>query len=196
MTQHWKTTDLLGSVPARFYMVLSDFVSLHDTYLEGHSQRVAELAVELARRSGRFDNERLRLLYAAALVHDVGKIGVTDAVISKPSELNPAERKMMQDHAQVGHDVIAKYVSDHLILDVILHHHENFDGTGYPSGQKDGDITMPSRIIRIVDSFDAMTTRRSYRPQLTTAEAVEGLRDKAMWYDPRLLNLFIEMVQS
>lgn len=195
MVQHWKSTDLLGSVPARFYMVLADFTNLRDSYLEGHSQRVAEFATELARRAGGFNNDKLRLLYAAGLIHDVGKIGIPDSIITKSGELNPAERKMINDHPLVGHEIISRYVDDHIILDAILHHHENMDGTGYPHGHGDGKITLAARVIRIVDSYDAMTTRRPYRMQLTTGQAVVDLQQHHEWYDMRLLKIFIEMVQ-
>ncbi len=125
---------------------------------------MTELSVALAERNAsQFPEDKLTALSYAALLHDIGKITINDFVLNKPTMLNEVERVMLEKHTVMGHTLISPLGLDPLIAAVILHHHENYDGTGYPSGLKGEQIPLAARIVKMVDVYDALTSNRPYR---------------------------------
>jgi HD-GYP domain-containing protein (c-di-GMP phosphodiesterase class II) len=155
--------------------VLADAIEAKDAYTRGHCDSVANMAVEVGRRLG-VENEALDQIRYAALLHDVGKIGIPDGILLKPGKLMPEEYMMIQRHSSIGSDLVSRVPSLQSIAPIILHHHERIDGAGYPSGQLGEGIELASRIICVVDAFDAMTTPRPYREPVSHTEAIEELQ--------------------
>ncbi len=166
---------------------LISVVDARDSYVGEHSTAVADLVVGIGRNLG-VDERDLRHLYVAALLHDLGKIGIPDNVLRKPGSLTESEHALMQTHPKIGFDLL-----DGLDLSPvdtwILHHHEHFDGGGYPFGLAGEQIPLGSRIILVADAFNAMTTRRSYREPMSAACAMEELRLQAgTQFDPAVVD--------
>lgn len=159
-----------------------------DPYTCGHSQRVANLALELARRVGLRGRE-LELVHVAAHVHDIGKIGVPDYMLRKPGRLFPHERAVVERHAEIGYQILSKCPGLRSVARIVLHHHERWDGRGYPAGLAGLEIPLGARIIALADAVDAMTSHRPYRPALSWdacwAEVTGG---RATHFDPVLVD--------
>jgi len=170
-------------------------VEAKDPYTRGHSERVAEYALKLA-ESVDLDKDGLRVLERAALLHDVGKIGVDDAIIRSPDKLTREELKQVHTHPSIGIEIIKSlsFLSD--ALGPIQSHHERFDGTGYPGKLARENIPIAARIIAVADTFDALTTERPYRRPVSTEKAFEEMRRSAEsgQLDPRLVEKFIEVM--
>jgi putative nucleotidyltransferase with HDIG domain len=133
-----------------------------DAYTAGHSQRVSDMAVEICRMIG-LKEEDTQKIHIAAHLHDIGKIGVPDAALFKEGRLNDEEWEQIKKHPQIGADILSR--SEHLkeLSEIVLHHHERYDGKGYPSGLQGIEIPVGARIVAICDSIDAMTSNRCYR---------------------------------
>jgi diguanylate cyclase (GGDEF)-like protein len=169
-------------------------LEMRDYATEGHSQRMGDLAVALAEQIGLANNSKndLRLL---AQFHDLGKIGVPDQILLKPGPLTAEERKEMERHSEIGHR-IAMVVPEFLpVADLILKHHEWWNGTGYPLGLQGESIPVENRILSIVDAYDAMTSDRPYRAAMTQGAAIEELRRcRGNQFDPVLVDEFIALL--
>ena len=173
---------------------LADTIDLRDPYTAGHSKRVAAYSKLLAEDLGLTIDEVERIEYGA-LMHDIGKIGVPDAVLFKPSALDADERMLIKGHPVIGAGILSGVPSMAEIVPCILHHHERVDGNGYPDGLAGDAIPMGARIIAVADAFDAMTTDRPYRRGLTIDTAVaELLRGEGAQFDPRCVLAFAELV--
>ena len=141
------------------------------------------------------DPERLSALKTAALLHEIGKIGVPDHLLLKQQHLNDGERKEIQKHPILAASILKHIPSLSNLLPHIVHHHERFDGTGYPDGIRGEDISLESRILAIADSYDAMTSLRPYRPALKTQDAIAEIRQCAgTQFDPNLVKVFCEVL--
>ena len=171
-------------------------LEIRDYATEGHSQRMGDLAVALAEQIGLANNSKndLRLL---AQFHDLGKIGVPDQILLKPGPLTAEERKEMERHSEIGHR-IAMVVPEFLpVADLILKHHEWWNGTGYPLGLQGDSIPVENRILSIVDAYDAMTSDRPYRAAMTQRAAIEELRRcRGSQFDPVLVDQFITLLAA
>jgi putative two-component system response regulator len=164
-----------------------------DVYTSGHSQRVTEISVAIAEEMGlpKKDIERIRL---AGLVHDIGKIGVREAVLNKPGSLSEEELKHVRLHSETGERILIPIVDDEEILKAVRHHHERYDGWGYPDGLREDQIPPLARIIAVADTFDAMTSERSYRKALTKEEAcAEVERCSGTQFDPEAAAAFLRV---
>ncbi|MEY8352733.1 HD-GYP domain-containing protein [Lachnospiraceae bacterium 54-53] len=155
-----------------------------DPYTAGHSQRVSDMALAL---SGflELDEGEMEKIHIAAHLHDIGKIGVPDAVLNKPEKLSREEWESMKRHPMIGADILSK--SRHLneLKDIVLHHHERYDGRGYPGGLKGEEIPLGARVIAICDSIDAMTSVRGYRKAYSLEYCYEEIRKNlGVMYDP------------
>jgi putative nucleotidyltransferase with HDIG domain len=157
---------------------LAATVDARDAYTAGHSRRVRDLALKIGREIGLSEAE-LEMLGHAALFHDIGKIAVPDAILMKPAGLSPSERAVMQIHPDEGAEIVSRlgFLAD--AVPAIRHHHENWDGTGYPVGLSDTEIPLGARIIHVADALDAMMNARVYRPGRELAGALEELQRKA-----------------
>lgn len=171
-------------------------VEAKDRYTSGHSQRVARYAVEMGRWLG-FDKDRLDMLELGALLHDLGKVGVPDAVLTKQGPLTDAEFVEMKKHPVVGERILAAIPGLRDIADMARSHHERWAGGGYPLGVSGEAIPLEGRIIAIADAYDALVTRRSYKPALPVEQALREIEKGAGTHlDPDLARLFVSMKRN
>ena len=176
--------------------VLADAVEAEDPYLHGHSEMVARYARGTAERMKLTDAERGAACYGG-LLHDVGKIGVSDSVLHKPGKLMPEEWTLMQSHVRVGRDLLSWVPTLAQVADVVMHHHERFDGTGYPDGLAGESIPLAARIVGVVDAYCAMVAKRSYKEALSDGEARAELeRCKGSHFDPAVVDAFLTVLQE
>jgi putative nucleotidyltransferase with HDIG domain len=176
--------------------MLADAVEAKDSYTHGHCEMVSRYARLTSDRLGLTELDRSVVCYAA-LLHDVGKIGVSDGVLHKPGPLLPEERDLMRSHVRVGHDLIKGVPALRPVADVVLHHHEWFDGTGYPDGLRGDDIPIASRIVAVVDAYCAMIARRSYKEAYTDEHARDELvRFSGTQFDPKVVEAFLAVLES
>ena len=150
---------------------LAHAIDAKDTITHGHIRRVQAWAVALASRIGLEDPLQQRAIEAAALLHDIGKLAIPEHILNKPGKLTHAELERMQSHARVGAEILAEVDFPYPVVPIVRHHHENWDGSGYPDGLRGVDIPIGARILSVVDCFDALTTDRPYRRALPAAEA-------------------------
>lgn len=169
-------------------------LELKDPYTRGHSERVANYALILAKATKKFSSEELKSFNYACLLHDIGKVNIPDHILMKPSKLTKEEYEIIKTHPVVGAEVMKSVEGLSHGIDIIRYHHERWDGKGYPEGLKGESIPLFARITAIADAFDAMTSSRSYRKALPLYEAytriVEG---KGTQFDPDLVELFKEI---
>ncbi|WP_096274187.1 HD-GYP domain-containing protein [Paucisalibacillus globulus] len=166
-------------------------LELKDPYTRGHSERVAEYAMALATKTGEFNKDELKYFYYACLLHDIGKIHIPDAILTKPGKLTKEEFDIIKMHPLVGAKAVQEVEGISANIEVIRHHHERWDGNGYPDKLKGEETTILARITAIADAFDAMTSSRSYRSALSLEEAYSRIIDgKGSQFDPKLVELF------
>jgi putative nucleotidyltransferase with HDIG domain len=170
---------------------LADILDARDTYTHGHSQRVGDYAEQLAVRLG-LPADRVHLTFLAGRLHDIGKCATDNEVLLKPSALDEQERIHMRRHPEVGSAMLAHFSLFSEVAGFVRSHHERWDGSGYPDGLSGEAIPLESRIIAVVDSYDAMTTTRPYRVALPQHEAVRRLQAGAgQQWDPRIVAAFV-----
>lgn len=171
-------------------------IDAKDPYTKGHSARVSIYAQELGRRIGMKKEEVLNLGYIG-LMHDCGKIGVPDNVLTKPAKLDANERKIVEEHTTRGGYVLENFTAIEGIRDGALYHHERYDGTGYPQGLKGADIPLCARIICVADAYDAMNSDRCYRPRLPREKIIKELDDNSgKQFDPDVVVHMIAMIRE
>jgi PAS domain S-box-containing protein len=171
-------------------------LDLRDKETEGHTQRVTELTMELARRIG-FPGEELVQIQRGALLHDIGKLGVPDQILLKPSALTEAEWEIMKKHPVFAYEMLLpiRYLKSSAI-DIPYSHHEKWDGTGYPRGLKGEQIPLAARVFAIADVWDAITSDRPYRPAWPKAKALQYMQGQsAKHFDPPLVEAFLKMIE-
>jgi diguanylate cyclase (GGDEF)-like protein/putative nucleotidyltransferase with HDIG domain len=175
---------------------LISLINAKDRYTFGHSERVMTYSLSLAEKLQLPQEEMDKLRYAAAL-HDIGKIRIDTSILNKPTTLNEEERAIIQNHTVWGAQLVETLPAFEEIVPLIRSHHENYDGSGYPYGLKGEEIPFLSRILRIADSFDAITTTRPYRVALSCSDACQELRKKSgVYYDPELVYIFLDVVKE
>ena len=175
---------------------LAAAVEAKDPYTDAHAQRVAESARRLGSRLG-LGGDDLEALYRGGLIHDIGKIGVPDAILLKPAPLNEEELIAMHLHTLIGESIVAPLRSGARLLPIIRSHHERYDGTGYPDGLAGANIPRLARIIAVCDAFDALTNDRPYRRRKAIDEAVEVLNAEAgRQWDPEVVEVFLRDVPA
>jgi len=168
---------------------LATAVEAKDSFTERHTQRVGESARLLGLRLGLPENT-LDTLYRGGIIHDIGKIGVSDAILHKPGPLDSIEVPQMQAHVAIGESIVKPLQSTSGLLPIIRHHHERFDGSGYPDGLRAREIPRAARIVSVCDAFDALVNDRPYRVRRSTAEAIAVLRAGAgTQWDPETVDL-------
>ncbi len=170
---------------------LAQAVDAKDQVTHDHVRRVQSRSVELAHALGVNDDTEVQAIKAASLLHDIGKLAIPEHILNKPGRLTPAEYEIMKRHAPIGADILQVIDFPYPVAPIVRHHHENWDGTGYPDGLAREDIPIGARIIAVVDCFDALTSDRPYRPRLEDAAALQILAErKATMYDPRVVDAF------
>jgi putative two-component system response regulator len=166
-------------------------IEAKDPYTEGHCDRLSKCSVALAEELGLPEDLRVALR-RGGLVHDIGKLAVPEHILLKPGPLTPEERKIMEQHTIAGERICAPLRSFRNVLPIIRHHHEKWDGSGYPDGLKGDQIPLTARILQITDIYDALTTDRPYRKALSQEKAFAIMRDevKRGWWDGSILDEF------
>jgi putative two-component system response regulator len=131
-------------------------------------------------------------------VHDIGKVAVPDAILLKPGRLTEEEWKVMREHPTVGERICAPLKSFRLVLPIIRHHHEKYDGSGYPDGLRGDAIPVAARVLQIVDVYDALTNERPYKKAFSTADALQTMKEEVAkgWWDPQIFDQFNQLVTS
>ncbi len=173
---------------------LFSLLAARDPAIAGHCRRVGRLASRFAREL-RLPPETQRMLDRAGQLHDLGKLGIPESILNKPDRLTAEEFRVVRQHAMLGHRALCAIPGFQSLLPAILHHHENWDGSGYPAGLAGERIPLPARVLRIVDSFDALTSERPYRPAMALDTAVEIIaRESGTSFDPQLVAQFLGFI--
>jgi len=171
--------------------VLAEAIDAKDPYTRGHSERVRRMSLGIANHLG-FAEEKLEVLEYGALLHDIGKIGIKDEVLQKPGALSTEEYQYIQEHPLIGAKIVEGIDFFKDKIPMIRHHHEHFDGSGYPDGLIGEDIPLEARIITIPDAFDAMTSPRPHRKALPLQDVlIELEKGKGRQFDPKILEIFL-----
>jgi putative two-component system response regulator len=189
------TDELENAETVLFTLALS--VEAKDPYTTGHCDRLARYSVALGRSLG-LSPELLKALHRGGILHDVGKIGIPDAILLKPGRLTDVERTVIQTHPTIGERICAPLKSFRLVRPIIRHHHERWDGSGYPDGLARDEIPLTARILQVVDLYDAITTERPYKPAYTRQAAFDVMREETCkgWWDARLIERFIALLSA
>jgi response regulator RpfG family c-di-GMP phosphodiesterase len=167
-----------------------------DTYTAGHSQRVTEIAMSIG-RGLEISEEDLKVLRLAGPIHDIGKIGIEDNILRKPGRLTKEEYEVIKSHPEKGRQIIEPLDFLRETIPIILHHHERFDGAGYPTGLAGLEIPLGARVIAVADTFDAMTSSRAYRDARETQVAIsELIRCRKTQFDPEVVDKFLELHEA
>ncbi|MBQ6441655.1 MAG: response regulator [Lachnospiraceae bacterium] len=175
---------------------LADAIDAKDTYTNGHSGRVADYSREIAARFG-YDIKEQDEIYMMGLLHDVGKIGIPDAVINKPSRLSDEEYELIKNHPVMGARILKNIKEMPRLVTGARWHHERYDGSGYPDGLKGEDIPECARIIAVADSYDAMSSRRSYRDILPQEKIKQELeKGRGTQFDPQFVDVMLSMIEE
>ena len=171
-------------------------IEAKDIYTRGHSDRVAAFSVLIGQKLGLSDRD-LRTLQIGGLFHDVGKIGVPDSILQKEGKLTDDEYSQIKQHPNIGVHILSNATIFEDILPIVEHHHEKYDGTGYPGKLAGEDIPYLARIAAIADSFDAMSSKRAYRDSLPLDKIIsEFMRGRGTQFDPELDDLFIDLLEN
>lgn len=171
-------------------------VEAKDPYTKGHSDRVAEYSVLIGKKMG-LSEEDQKTLRVGGLFHDIGKIGVPDSILRKPAKLTDEEYSEIKNHPSIGAHILAPATIFQDIIPIVKHHHEKYDGKGYPSQLKGENIPLFARIAAIADTFDAMTSRRTYRDELPLETVIAEIeRCKGTQFDPKIADTFLDILKN
>lgn len=194
-----ENSHLLTQLQTTYVSTLRSLISIieaKDPYTKGHTERVAAYSIAIANRMA-FDDEELRTVMFGSLLHDIGKMGILDEIINKPGPLTADEWELMRAHPVVGAQIVEKMEFLNDTIDIVRHHHESWNGKGYPDGLRGEDIPLKARIVTVADSFDAMTTDRPYRKALSLDEAVHRLEEASgVQFDAELVKVFVKYVRE
>jgi putative two-component system response regulator len=173
---------------------LARSIESKDPYTHGHCERLAEYSSHLGIQLG-LPDDHITALRRAGVVHDVGKVAVPDAILLKPDRLTEEEWKIMREHPAVGERICAPLKSFRLVTPVIRHHHEKFDGSGYPDGLRGEAIPICARVLQVVDVYDALTTERPYKKAFSSNEALQTMKEEVAkgWWDPNIFEEFARL---
>jgi putative nucleotidyltransferase with HDIG domain len=188
--------SLKDDVMRELLKVLASAIEFKDPLKAGHSARVMKYANEIGEKLG-FSEHQLSAMSIGCILHDVGYLTISSDIISKPAALNDEERLIVMSHPDLGVELLSNIKFDKEVYDVIKYHHERYDGKGYPDGIKGEEIPIVSRIVAVVDSFDAMINPRAYRDALTIDETLNELtRESGTHFDTRIVNIFQSVLKS
>lgn len=171
-------------------------IEVRDLYTAGHSKRVSEFSELICRKMEVSEAER-EFIHIAGHFHDIGKIGISDGILLKSGRLSDAEYVIVQEHPVIGASIFDKPDEFKEMSAIIRHHHERYDGKGYPDGLKGNDIPIGAAIISVVDSFDAMTTSRPYRPTKKPEDAIkEIIQNSGTQFNPQIADIFVQLFRK
>ncbi len=185
-----KMNDMSTSV----IKLLLKAINARDKNTGKHSEHVAYLMVTLANRIG-LSKEEISLAYVSGLVHDIGKIGIPESILNKPTQLTETEFALIKQHPNIGADILSEISGFEKIVEIVRYHHERYDGKGYPYGIQAQEIPILSRMLVLCDSYDAMTTPRCYREPFKPDRALAEIEQlSGRQFDPELSRIFIDLV--
>ncbi|MBC7320864.1 HD-GYP domain-containing protein [bacterium] len=174
----------------------SRLLDLRDKETEGHTLRVVELTLKLARRFG-IKEEDIVHVRRGSFLHDIGKLSIPDSVLLKPDKLNEEEWEVIKKHPEFAYNALSMIEYLQPALSIPYCHHEKWDGTGYPRGLKGEEIPLPARIFAVVDVWDALTSDRPYRPAWSKEEALKYIKEQAgKHFDPKIVEIFLEVIEE
>lgn len=177
---------------------LANALDSRDSYTMHHSENVANYSVQIAKKM-KLPKHSCEIIYKGALLHDIGKIGIPEHILMKNGKLTDEEYEIIKSHPTLGHNMI-KHVGNFYsegVLDIVLYHHERYDGKGYPTGIKGDQIPLFARIVAIADTFDAMTTKRVYRDKYNLEYALNEVRkNKGTQFDPQIADVFLSLFDT
>lgn len=172
---------------------LANALEAKDKYTSGHSQRVANISIAISKRLN-LPQDSIKKIRLSGLIHDIGKIGISEAILNSPNRLNDEEFKYIKRHPEIGEHILKPITDDEEILKFVRHHHERYDGGGYPDGISGSQIPLGARILAVADTYDAMTSVRSYRAAMSNETAcieIEGC--KGSQFDPEVAEAFLRI---
>ncbi len=193
-----QNSELYSSLKQSYLDSIKTLVSAieaKDPYTSGHSERVRKYALKIARKL-KLPPEAIEEIDYAGYLHDIGKIGISDSVLTKPSPLTQEEYETIKKHPKIGHNILkhAHHLSG--ACEIIKYEHERYDGNGYPNGLKKSEIPIGARIIAVADAYDAMTTDRPYRKALSKKEAIKRLKEESGGqFDPKVVKAFLSIIR-
>jgi len=177
---------------------LAESLDARDKYTSFHSRNVAYYSQEIAKHIG-LSKKQCKHIYLGGLLHDIGKIGVPESILNKPTRLTHVEYEIIKKHPEIGYKMLINNYSfqKNSILDMVLYHHERFDGKGYPRGLAGERIPLVARIMAVADTFDAMTSRRVYRSNLDLEYTLKEIENnKGTQFDPNVVNTFLRLIEE
>ncbi|MDP2725938.1 MAG: HD-GYP domain-containing protein, partial [Dehalococcoidia bacterium] len=175
-------------------IAMADILDKRDHLTSRHSEIVSEYAEKIARQLG-LPQDKVETIIGSARLHDLGKIGISDSILKKPGLLSPEERKDIEKHVEIGAQILGYFPLFSKGVALLLHHHERYDGQGYPSGLKGEEIPLGARIIQVADAYEAMTARRYYRAPMPTEEVIDHLRVEAgRQFDPMVVGALLKVL--
>lgn len=190
---------LYEDMKSMYYNIIQGFVAAidaKDTYTRGHSEQVTIYSKAIAEKLNLTKSE-IDLISNAALLHDIGKIGIDEAILRKPAKLNSKEFNKIKSHPSIGAQILSEVKSLKDIIPIIYHHHERYDGNGYIEGLREGQVPIGARIIAVADAFEAMTSDRPYRRALSIDEAIAELRTcSGTQFDPKIVEVFVNILKQ
>lgn len=186
----WETRPLLQALSA-----IARAIEARDAYTADHQRKVADLARRIAQRMG-LPQQRIEGVRLGATLHDIGKIGIPSALLTKPTQLNVHELGLIRTHPEIGHRILEGVQLPWPIAEVLLQHHERLNGSGYPKGLRDEAIILEARIVAVADVFDSMASHRPYRVSLGFDSALRELHDcRNRLYDPDVVDACLEVLE-
>lgn len=192
----WKL--YIDSERARSHLIKAFINSIEakDKYTQGHSERVAAYSVQIAQQMN-LSNRQIQLIQQGSVLHDIGKIGISDTILNKPSYLSDEEQSEMRKHPSIGEKVLKEVGLESEVLEMVRSHHERYDGTGYPDGRVGRELSLAARILCVADAYDAMTSDRPYRKGLSQEIACNNLNEgKGTQFDPEIVDAFIASLEK
>jgi putative nucleotidyltransferase with HDIG domain len=191
-----RNSDEISRINDGLLETLADLIDLRDPYVLGHSQQVTHLAVQMA-ESLNYDPQRVQMIRNACLLHDLGKLGIPNDILTKPTPLSESEYTIVKNHPAIGASLLGKNPSLKGLIPIVRHHHERFDGQGYPDGLRGNNIPIEARIVAVADAIDAMSSNRIYRPGLTREMVIAELkRNIGIQFDPQIAAIAINLLES
>ena len=191
-----KRRKQMETMSLQLMQTLSTTIEAKDEYTRGHSHRVAEYSVLIAKELGWEQKDIINLRHAAHL-HDIGKIGIPDTILNKPTRLTEEEYAVIKEHTVIGAEILKNITLIDYVMEVARHHHERYDGSGYPDGLKGEEIPIQARIVAVADSYDAMQSRRIYRNSLSAEVIYEEIKNnRGTQFDPEIANAFLRLLDE
>jgi response regulator RpfG family c-di-GMP phosphodiesterase len=191
-----QTYDTNRETDGETVQALGAAMALRDNQTSGHADRVARYCLDIAKPSN-CTPEQLTQIKRGGLLHDIGKIAIPDAILNKPGELTPEEVAVMRTHSRIGYELVCHIPFLTPAAEIVLAHHERFDGTGYPRGLKGNDVPLGARIVAVANAFDVMVNDQPYRRARSFEEAVAGIRRcSGTQFNPKVVTAFLDWVQT